>query len=131
MENRIVAHFLDGRVVKGTSLDVSPGKPHCHILTPDRTTVKVPLVEVKALFFVKDLQGNPEYRDQHDLIPNDPRARGAKQLEILFKDGERLVGLAPTYQPSRPFFFVAPVDPSSNNVRILVNRAAVQSVVQV
>lgn len=128
MENKIVAHFLDGRVIKGASLDVALDKPHFHIATADQGMLKVALAELKALFFVKDLQGNPGYQDQPALNPTDPRARGAKPLDIRFKDGERLVGLAPTYHPSRPFFFVLPADPESNNIRILVNRAAVESV---
>ncbi len=128
MENRVVAHFLDGRVIKGSSFDVFPDRPVCHIATKDQGTVVVRLAEVKALFFVKDLQGNREYQEQHALDPVDPRGRGAKRLEIVFRDGERLVALAPTYQEARSFFFVMPADPKSNNERILVNRAAVESV---
>ena len=30
MANEVVAHYLDGRVVKGVSLDVDPGRPVCH-----------------------------------------------------------------------------------------------------
>jgi hypothetical protein len=36
--------------------------------------------------------------------------------------------MAPTYEETQPFFFATPVDPNSNNIRILVNRAAVTSV---
>ena len=34
-------------------------------------------------------------------------------------------GLMNRYPPNRPYFFVLPMDPASNNVRILVNREAV------
>jgi hypothetical protein len=59
----------------------------------------------------------------------DPRATGAKRLKITFRDGEELVALAPTYEGTRPLFYVLPADPNSNNIRILVNRTAVASVV--
>jgi hypothetical protein len=34
------------------------------------------------------------------------------------------------YPPVRPFFFVLPADARSNNVRVLVNRAAVKRMSQ-
>lgn len=128
MENKVVVHFLDGRVIRGTSLDVAAEKPSCHLVTADQGTVPVRLEDLKALFFVKDLKGDPSYHEQQLLDPKDPRARGAKRLEIRFRDGERLLALAPAYHASRPFFFVLPVDAKSNNIRILVNRAAAESV---
>jgi len=126
--NKVVARFLDGRVVKGTSLDVDADKPKCHVITRDQGIVEVQLADLKALFFVKDLEGNPDHQEGQTVDPADPRARSAKRLDILFQDGERLVALAMSYSPKRPFFFVLPVDPASNNVRILVNRAAAKSV---
>jgi hypothetical protein len=46
-------------------------------------------------------------------------------VEITFADGERLGGLMNRYPPIGPFFFMLPIDPDSNNLRILVNREAV------
>jgi hypothetical protein len=46
----------------------------------------------------------------------------------MFTDGECLLVLAPAYDETRPFFFVLPANTNSNNLRILVNRAAVASV---
>ena len=128
MENQLVAHFLDGRLIKGASMDVSPSRPICHITTPEGDIVRVALTELKALFFVRDLAGNPGYREVKGIEPSDPRTRGAKVLEIHFRDGEVLVALSAGYSDDRPFFFVNPADPNSNATRILVNRAAVGSV---
>jgi hypothetical protein len=89
----------------------------------------VTLSELKALFFVKDLEGDRTYRDQQVIGSNDRRATGAKRLKITFRDGEQLVALAPTYEGTRQLFYVLPADPNSNNIRILVNRKAVDSVV--
>lgn len=128
MGNKAVAHFLNGRVLKGACYDVAPERSVCHVTTPDAVTETVALADLKALFFVKDLAGDPLYQDSQTLDPGDLRAWGARQVEVRFRDGEWLVGLAPTYQPQRQFFFVIPVDAKSNNVRVLVNRAATQSV---
>ena len=126
MANEVVAHYLNGRVVKGISLDVDPGKPLCHIRTQGEGTIEVKLSELKALFFVKDLAGNAKRTDILQLEPSDGRARGAFPIELEFVDGERLVGLTVRFPPIKPFFFILPADASSNNVRILVNRGAVK-----
>ena len=57
MAQKVVAHFIDHAIVKGTSMDVDPGKPQCHIRTPDQKTVEVDLSQIKALYFVKDFGG--------------------------------------------------------------------------
>lgn len=126
MANSIVANLLDGRVVKGISLDVDPTKPLCHVRT-DQGIVKVKLADTKALFFVRDLTGDPARNDVQDPAPDDPRQHGSTRIEIRFKDGERLVAFTNRYPPRGAFYFVVPVDPASNNSRILVNQAAVAS----
>ncbi len=125
MANEVVAHYIDGRLVKGTSLDIDPGRPTCHIKTADQGTVEVKLADLKALYFVRDLAGNPKYEEGTAVGPGDARARGAQRIELQFADGERVVGLTVRFPPVRPFFFVLPADDHSNNIRILVNRAAV------
>jgi hypothetical protein len=130
MANEVVAHYQDGRVVKGISLDVDPGRPKCHIRTTAEGTLEVKLAELKALFFVKDLVGNSGHEDVLKLEPSDGRARGAYPIALEFADGEHLVGLTVRYPPVRPFFFVLPADARSNNLRVLINRAAVKRMSQ-
>jgi hypothetical protein len=130
MANEVVAHFLDHHVVKGQSLDVDPVKPTCHIRTEDQGVVEVRLADLKALFFVRDLAGDPAKHDAAAIAPADVRTRGAALIELEFTDGERLLGLTVRYPPVKPFFFILPADGTSNNVRILVNRDAVRSMRQ-
>jgi hypothetical protein len=130
MANEVVAHYLDHRLVKGQSLDVDPAKPTCHVRTLEQGVVEVKLAELKALFFVRDLSGDPSRSDEHVLAASDVRARGAALIELEFVDGEKLVGLTVRYPPIKPYFFVLPADGTSNNVRILVNRAAVRAMRQ-
>jgi hypothetical protein len=128
--NKVVAHFLDGRIIKGVSLDVDIDRPTCHIRTVDQGTTEVKLVELKALFFVKDLAGNPAHEEGAAVDSGDARTRGAYRIAIEFADGERMVGLTVRYPPVRRFFYVLPADARSNNTRILVNRAAVTQMEQ-
>jgi hypothetical protein len=124
MSQKVVAHFIDHTVIKGTSLDVDPGRPRCHVQTTERGAVEVELKDLKALYFVRDLGGKPQYDETHQPKAGDDRLRGSRQVELVFQDGEKLGGLMNRYPPNRPFFFVLPMDPQSNNIRILVNRDA-------
>jgi len=122
--NLVVARFKNGTILKGSSLDVDPARPICHIQTVDRGIVPVNLADLKALFFVKDVSGDPTRNEPVDPAPGDPLAHDRKQLVVEVLVGERIVGLTNRYPPLHRFFFIVPIDPKSNNVRILVNRDA-------
>ena len=130
MANEVVARFLDGKVIKGVSLDVDPNRPIFHVRTGERRMVEVKLTTLKALYFVKDLVGDAKRDDSALLAEADERSHGSYPIDIEFVDGERLVGFTVRYPPIRPFFFVLPADVRSNNVRVLVNRAAVKRMQQ-
>ncbi len=130
MQNDVVAHYLNGNIVKGTSMDVAPGKGFCHIRTDEGIT-KVEFKDLKALYFVKDLTGDSKRADSHEVEQDDMRLRGSRLLEVVFKDDERLVVLCNTFPPKTERFFVLPVDMDSNNKRILINRDAIVSISEV
>jgi hypothetical protein len=130
MQNDVVAHYLNGSIVKGTSMDVVPSKGFCHIRTDEGIT-KVDFKDLKALYFVKDLSGNPKRKDSQEVQEDDMRLRGSRLLEVIFKDDERLVVLCNTFPPKTERFFVLPIDIDSNNQRILINRDAVVSITEV
>lgn len=126
MANQVVAHFLDGRIVKGVSLDVVPGKPDCHVRTADQGMVEVRLADLKALFFVKSLVGDSTRDYATEPTAGDPRLAGSRRISLTFVDGERLEGLCNRYPPLGKQFFVLPVDGGGNTIRMLVNREAVK-----
>jgi hypothetical protein len=122
---RVVAHYLDGRVLKGRSLDVHPNRPFCHVITRDGERVRVELGELKALFVVRSLEGNAAREDADRFVDHDTSRWGVRAVEVLFRDGERLPALTIHFPPDRQFFFLLPADADSNNKRMLVNGAAV------
>lgn len=130
MANEVVAHYLDGRVIKGVSLDVDPTRPTFHIRSPDGKATEVKLAQLKALYFVRSLAGDPAHEERSTIEPDDARGRGSYRIALTFADGEQLVGLTVRYPPVKPFFYVLPADAVSNNARILVNRAAVKNMSQ-
>ena len=131
MQNRVVARFLDGRVLKGTTADFLPTRPQFHVAVPPHgggaaQSVEIKLAELKAVFFVKDLIGDAAYNEgkafEADLKP------AGRKVQVEFRDGETVVGTTQGYQPDRPGFFVVPVDPKSNNDRCFIVMAAVKNV---
>jgi hypothetical protein len=127
MSNQVVARFRDGRVMKGTSLDLDPAKRLFHLRRPAEKAIEIQLSELKALFFVRSLDGDPARHEGSEAKPNDPRGRGSTLVKLTFSDGEVMVGHTIRYPPNRPYFYITPVDPQSNNIRTLINRDAVQS----
>ena len=127
----IVARFIDGRIEKGISTDVDPKRMTCHLLTSEGRKVVVDLANVKALFFVETPGGRPEYQEAKGQSAGDSRLLGTKRVRMVFADKEEIVGLMNRFPPITPYFFVLPIDPQSNNIRILVNRAAVMEMSEV
>lgn len=87
-------------------------------------TQQILVKDLKAVFFVKDFDGNPAYDERRRFSEGD-KAQGRK-MEILFKDGEKLVGATLGYEPNRPGFFINPVDGKSNNIRVFVVQSSVE-----
>ena len=131
MRNKIVVRYLDGRVLKGTTADFLPSKPAFHVVpSPQSGTaievVEVRLADLKALFFVRDFTGDPAY-DEVKAFAEGAFVQG-RRIEVIFKDGETLVGTTTGYQPDRAGFFLVPADPHSNNERCFIVAAAVKAV---
>jgi hypothetical protein len=129
-ENVVVARFLDGRTVKGQTTDFDPSRREFHInpATADPGEPRVVNVkELKALFFVRSLKGDAQYRERKNFRPEDPN-RGPK-VEITFSDGETLVGYTVVRDVwERTGFFVTPLDPRGNNRKVFVITSAVMNI---
>ena len=81
---------------------------------------------LKAVFFVKDFNGDSQYQEKKTFDTVKPAV--GKKIKVVFKDGEELVGTTQGYQPGRPGFFVFPADPGSNMDRVFVFSAATRMV---
>jgi hypothetical protein len=126
---KVVVRYGDGRVVKGMTQDFFPNKDRFHLrsdTTASEEPAEVLIRDLKAVFFVKDFDGKPGYNERKEYNNGD-KAQGRK-VEILFVDGEKLVGSTLGYDPNRLGFFLFPVDPESNNMRVFAVTAAVKSV---
>ena len=127
--NKVVARFVDGRILKGMTADFFPAKASFHLALAEGSPggpIEIRTSELKALFFVKDFAGDPDYFERKAFDPS--RVLPGRRIRVVFKDGEVLVGTTTGYQPNRPGFFIEPADPGSNNERCYVIATATQEV---
>ena len=116
----IVAAFIDGSRKKGQSLDVDPKRPTCHLKTETGGTVEVALKDVKALFFVRQLEGDAGRVDARGFLSGPEEHPRGRKIAVLFRDGELVCGYSLGYSPQRDAFFLFPADAQSNNQRVFV-----------
>lgn len=116
-ENRVIAHYIDGSLLKGTTLDFFPTKESFHIREADGTLHNVTVGMLKAIFFVKDLEGDTSYSEKKGFFHGS--AQG-KKVMVEFFDGEVLFGHTLSYSARGLGFFMFPGDPESNNEKVFI-----------
>jgi len=131
MENvKIVVRFVDGRIIKGSTQDFSPNKPLFHLYPYDtnisKDGIEIFVKDLKAIFFVRDFEGNAQYKERKQFLEGE-RPSG-RMVQIIFNDGEVLVGTTLGYDPKRPGFFLFPPDSQGNNIRVFAVSKAIRKV---
>jgi len=130
--NRVVAHFKDGRLLKGYTHDFTPAKQLFHVTSEqeeDRGKIhEVNTGELKAVFFVKTLEGNRGYVEKRRFDEVDASVLRGLKIKVEFFDGEVIRGISLGYSKNRKGFFIIPVDPECNNERIYVVADAISDV---
>lgn len=126
--NRAVVAFLDGRRLKGYLFNFSALKEGFRLF-PDGPAGQLSgsdilFRDLKAIFFVKDFAGNPEYTSTSGA---DAPKHGRKVV-VIFRDGEELSGATEAYNPQKLGFFVFPQDENGNNLRVFVVNRNVRQV---
>jgi hypothetical protein len=125
MINKIVIRYTDGKVLKGTTEDFSPNKDVFHIRDVyDGKYQEIIIRDLKAVFFVKDFEGNPKYQEKDDV----ERVGLGRKIKVHFKDGETIVGYTQGFSQERAGFILFPSDPDSNNDKSFVVTSATDKV---
>ena len=126
LQVKVVARYRDGRMVKGSTSDFGPNKESFHVLEEDSgTVVEVLRDDLKAVFFVSSLDGDPRHVEDLEL---EGKSGQGRKIEVELVDGERIAGFTMGFSRNRPGFFVFPADEGSNNSRIFVVTKSVRSV---
>jgi len=128
---KVVAQYTDGRTIKGYTLDFFPNKDCFHVIPIDKPSDKpteVIVSQLKAVFVVKDFNGDPQYTERKGYMEGDTPY--GTTLEVTFKDDEVVVGSGMGIDLKRQGFFISPPDPKSNNLRVFVVCSAVKRIRQ-
>jgi hypothetical protein len=128
---KVVARFVDGRVLKGHTMNFDPNRPAFQLRlledAPGTEPALIRLSDLKAVFFVKDFAGVPEYSEKKEFNT----ISTGRRLAVRFHDDEVLLGTSVTYDAKRQGFFLFPADRFSNNEKVFVVAAAVADVSRV
>ena len=90
MKNMVVARFVDGRMLKGTTSDFFPTKETFHVDDGSGEAKEVRISDLKAVFFVKTYEGDKNRRGGR----NAERGGLGRKIMVSFKDGEMILGYA-------------------------------------
>ena len=126
---KVVVRYVDGRILKGYTQDFFPNKDRFHLhADPEapRKGTEIFVKDLKAVFFVRDFAGNPQYHERKVHLTEEEFQ--GHIVEVTFADGEILVGSTLGYDPKRQGFFLVPLDPESNNIQIFTVKRAVKNV---
>lgn len=121
----VVVHFRDGRTLQGYAEDFHPTDGE--LLLRDATTnedVTVFLGQVKVVCFVRNLFTTGVTRNR-ETPPIQFNAPAGRRVEMSFRDGERLAGVVDLKEPPSRGFFLTPLNPQANSIRIYVNPAEI------
>jgi hypothetical protein len=122
----VVVRYRDGKMVKGTTDDFAPGVERFTV--EQHNGQRVPIDGyggMKAVFFVKTLDGNRLYDERKDFAISNQFGR---KTVVSFYDKEEIAGYTMPGHTTQPQFFLFPVDPKSNNAKVYVVKEATTSI---
>ena len=124
IENKVVARFRDGRMLKGYTYDFNPHNEIFHVTETQysKEVTEVSHSPLKAVFFVKTFEGNRDHRSGDDFSIETLKNVPGLKVKVTFSDGEVMYGSTHGYAPERKGFFIFPVDKESNNERVFAIR---------
>ncbi len=126
--SKVVVGCLDGQRLRGYVFNFAASRDRFRLFpeenSPQTAGQDIQLSAVKAIFFVKDFAGHPQHHDHYELKTG---VHGRK-FEVVFNDGETILGTTEAYNPKSLGFFIFPADPESNNSRIFIVNKNVRQV---
>lgn len=125
--DRLVVHLKNGEIAKGYSADFSPEGNSFHMIAVNDPLCReeVRLENLKAVFFVKDFEGDFLRIDSNDFTET---SASGKHIVVSFYDGELFFGTSETVDREKTGFYILPIDQKSNIVRAFVINSFIESV---
>ena len=115
---------VEGFVHASTGFD----QAEIELLTPSGTLLKIPVSDTKAVCFVRDFDAGETWLDHRSFLTR-PKTPGI-WVRLLFRDGDSVEGMLANnlllVDPAG--FSIIPPDPTFQNQRIFVPKAALREV---
>jgi uncharacterized protein DUF6982 len=122
----VVVRYWDGRLVKGVTGAFAPGVSRFTVRQEDGEEVLIEgFAGVKAIFFVRSLDGDRFYDEQKDFAL---ASQFGRKTVVVFSDREEIWGYTLPGHTNHPHFFLFPADPLSNNAKVYVVRDGVAEI---
>jgi hypothetical protein len=120
--SQVVVRYRDGRRIKGITEDFAPGIPRFIVAQENGEHVLIGgFAGVKAIFFVKSLEGDRLYDEEKNF---GVASQFGRKTVVVFSDKEEIWGYTLPGHIEHPQFFLFPVDPKSNNAKVYIVRDA-------
>ncbi len=128
-QNLVVAKYRDGRMIKGVTYNFGSEKRVFHVIPVAEEKkegmqrgVEVVIPELKAIFFVKSLEGRKGVWGLDNLLKEEEEVEQgtAIKVRVTFHDGETLVGTTHGYSREKQGFFILPMEKEGNNLRVFI-----------
>ena len=122
MTSKIVIHFKDGSIKKGTTDNFKPDRNSFSLKNIEENQEEVNIVGIKSIFFVKDFEGKKHFSYEYkDNIPG-----AGRKIKIEYYDGEIIVGYVFGYSPKNQGLLMTPANLNGNNLRIYAVATAIK-----
>lgn len=123
---KLVVHFKNNRVVKGTTYKLDPNSLGFYLVPMepegDEDRKYIHFSDLKAIYFVRDFEGKFDRSEAAQDYP----AEG-QESKVAFEDGEIIEGRTlHHFDPSCLRFFLKPKENKGNNISVLIERSALK-----
>lgn len=128
MEEKVVAHFKNGKTLRGLTQDFHPDSESFHLLPSEGGGVpsNVKVEELKALFYVREWGAARRSVERAKKFAIESSL--GKKTVVEFSDGEKVWGYTQGYSREIKGFYFYPADPTENNLRIYIVNSAVKDI---
>ncbi len=124
---KVIVRTRDGEVIPGFANQDRINKKTLKVITQQGKEQTFSIDKLKAVFFVKDFQGNPEYDEIKFL--NKQSVSSMIWVRVEFFDGEVLEGKIANNMEliCSPGFYLSPSDQDTNNKRVYVIKSSLKN----
>ncbi|HDH05386.1 MAG TPA: hypothetical protein ENH01_06710 [Nitrospirae bacterium] len=122
--DKMVVRFKDKSIMKGRTSDFSLDKTFFHLKLLSGEVVNVDIEKLKAVFHVKSLTGNKNYK----CLYKDPILWGGNKVKVQFFDGEVMIGYTPYHISGNKAVLITPADLQCNNKQVFVVTSATKEI---